>query len=40
VTYLSLTHSQALAFLPSSSQLSNAKFTLSAQLKPKLKPAW
>jgi hypothetical protein len=39
-TNLSLTHSHALARLPMSSQLSRAKFTLSAQFKPRLKPAW
>ena len=39
-THLKLTQSQALAFRPMSIQLSRAKFTLSAQLNPRLKPAW
>jgi hypothetical protein len=37
--HLSTTHLHAFAFLPSSIQLSSAKFTLSAQFKPKLNPA-
>ena len=38
-TDLSPTQEHACAFLPNSNQLSSAKFTLSAQLKPKLNPA-
>lgn len=38
--YLSSTHVQALALRPISNQLSRAKLTLSAQFKPKLRPAW